>query len=102
MKYLLIAMAVTGPLVLMSSEAGAYCGVIQKHGMGATVGIAQNHANMQMNKAVQKLKVQYPVKLQLDARQVSCLGGAVAIGTNGKKIEGDPSCTVTQPFCINP
>ena len=41
-------------------------------------------------------------KLVLSQRQAACVGGALAIDANGNETVGPSSCTVTQPFCVNP
>ena len=88
--------------LLLPAEAHAFCGVIQEQGASKWLKKAQKIANRRVTEKVHALKGQYGKKLQLDARQVACLGGALAIDANGNQIEGDSSCTVTQGFCVNP
>jgi hypothetical protein len=98
---LLLALSLVFALAA-ATPASAYCGVIEKSASGKTVQIAQKRANKAMKYEVQKLKRQNGAKLQLDARQVACIAGALAIDANGNQTEGDSSCTLTQPFCVNP
>jgi len=51
---------------------------------------------------VRPLKRKHKKKLQLSEREAACLGGGAYIDTMGKERYGKPSCTVTQPFCVNP
>ncbi|MFO1034339.1 MAG: hypothetical protein U1E15_09790 [Hyphomicrobiales bacterium] len=101
MKCQLLIVSVAAAL-LLPAEAHAFCGFMQEQGMAKSVKKAQKIANRRATEKVQALKRQYGKKLQLDARQVACLGGALAIDANGNQIEGDSSCTVTQGFCVNP
>ncbi len=98
----LAMISIGAALGLASPEAFASCGVIQKSATAKSTQRATSRAESQVRDEVRKLRSKHGKKLQLDEKQVACLGGAVAIDANGKEIVGQPSCTVTQPFCINP
>jgi hypothetical protein len=76
--------------------------VIQKTATASNAQKATNRASNQVKKELSALRSKHGKKLKPGQRDVACVGGAVAIGADGKEIIGNPSCTVTQPFCINP
>lgn len=82
--------------------ANAFCGVIQQSAVGKTVNKARHKANKLANQQIKPLYRQHGKKLVVEAKQYACLGGAVAIDSNGNQVVGNPSCTVTVPFCVNP
>ena len=95
----LVAVGFFVATILGSSNALASCGVIQKTATASNAQKATNRASNQVKKELNALRSK---QLKPGQRDVACVGGAVAIGADGKEIVGNPSCTVTQPFCINP
>jgi hypothetical protein len=95
---LLVAAAIS----LSTTSARAFCGIIQESATASTAERAVYRADRKVNRQVRALKRQHREKLQLDERAKQCLGGGIAIDANGNQIVGKPSCTVTQPFCVNP
>jgi hypothetical protein len=94
--------AVLSLITLSGTDAQAFCGVIQKSGTAKSAGKAQSRAQREVSWELRKLRKQYKRKLQLSEQSVACVGGAVAVDANGNEIVGNPSCTVTQPYCVNP
>jgi hypothetical protein len=88
--------------ILMQGQALAFCGVIQEQATARTAERAISRADRAIRKQVRSLKRQHGRKLQLDEVQKACVGGGVAIDADGNQITGNPSCTVTQSFCVNP
>jgi hypothetical protein len=96
-----IALAVCS-IFFVPTNAFAFCGVIQESASARTANKALRRADTVVRKQVRSLRRQHGQKLQLSERQSSCVGGGVGIDANGNQITGNPSCTVTQPFCVNP
>jgi hypothetical protein len=95
--------AVLGILILaLPADAFAFCGVIEEHATASTADRAIQKAERQVRRQVKQLSWQHRNKLVLSDKSSSCVGGALAIDANGQQIEGKPSCTITQPFCVNP
>ncbi|MBG1231116.1 hypothetical protein [Aestuariivirga litoralis] len=94
--------AILGMLVLSPTEVFAYCGVLEQQASAKTTERAVQKAERRINDQVRQLKRKSKNKLVLSEPATSCLGGALAVDANGNQIEGQPSCTVTQPFCVNP
>ena len=88
--------------ILLQSQALAFCGVIQEAATARTTEKALSRADKSVKKKVRSLRKQHGEKLQLDEAQKACVGGGVGIDANGNQIVGNPSCTITQPFCVNP
>lgn len=86
----------------MQSQALAFCGAIQESATARTTEKALGRADRAIRKQVRELKRQHGRKLQLDEAQKACVGGSVGIDANGNQVTGNPSCTITQPFCVNP
>lgn len=88
--------------LLLTAPAYAYCGVIQETAQAKNVAKAARKADEQVLRKVKVLRRENGKKLELDAKNSACVGGAISIDASGKQVEGSPSCTVTQPFCVNP
>jgi hypothetical protein len=103
LKHLCAALTVASIAVFSSAQtAQAFCGVIQESASARTTDKALRRADKAVRKAVRVLQRQHGSKLVLDEGSRSCIGGALAIDANGVETEGQPSCTLTQPFCVNP
>lgn len=85
-----------------TTPASAWCGVIEKSATNKNVRKANFRANSAVDVQVRKLRRENGRKLVLSERQSACVGGALAIDANGNETAGPSSCTVTQPFCVNP
>ena len=89
-------------ITLSGTGAQAFCGVIQKSATAGSTAKASWRAQRDVRREVRPLMRQYGPKLQLSEQSVACVGGAAAIDADGNEMYGKPSCTVTQPFCVNP
>jgi hypothetical protein len=98
----LFVVCVGAAMGIASPQALASCGVIQKSATAKSVKQATSRAESKVRSDIRPLRAKHGKKLQLDQKQVACVGGGVAVDANGNQIVGKPSCTVTQPFCINP
>jgi len=99
---LFLAVAVAGTLLVTTTGAFAFCGVIEETASHKNGMKAAELAGKLVRQKVKALRKEHGNKLVLSQKTKSCLGGAVAIDSNGKQIVGDSSCKVTQPFCVNP
>jgi len=103
MNRFIFAFGIAALLVIgNTNSANAYCGVIQESASAKNVKQARKRANQKVNRQIYDLRKKNGKKLVVEAKSIACLGGAVAIDSNGKQIVGNPSCTVTAPFCVNP
>ena len=89
-------------LAISYGQANAFCGVIQESATGKTTESAVRKARHEVKQQVRKLRIQYGRKLQVEGPSVACVGGAAAIDADGHEIYGDPSCSVTAGYCVNP
>jgi hypothetical protein len=87
---------------LATGNAFAFCGVIQETSSGKNVARAGQKAKQEVKHKVKKLRQQHGNKLQVEPTNLACVGGAVAIDANGNQVAGQPSCTATASFCVNP
>jgi hypothetical protein len=94
------ALLITAFISVTGAEAA--CAVIQKSATASTAQKATQRAISLINRELKPLKRQHGKKLVLSQRAVACLGGAASIDVYGTQHYGNPSCTVTQPFCVNP
>ena len=83
-------------------QAHAFCGVIEESAVAKTAKRANWEANNRVLKQIRKLKRQHGRKLVVESESVACVGGAVAIDSNGNQTVGKARCTVTRGFCVNP
>lgn len=88
--------------LLLTAPAYSYCGVIQETAQAKNAARAARKAESQLRHKVKILKRENGKKLALDKKSSACVGGAISIDASGKEVVGFPSCTVTQPFCVNP
>jgi uncharacterized protein YggE len=98
----LLIFCIGAAMGMASPQALASCGVIQKSATAKSAKQATNRAESRVKSEIKTLRAAHGKKLQLDQKQVACVGRGVAVDANGNQIVGQPSCTVTQPFCINP
>jgi hypothetical protein len=84
---LFAAAALLGAL-LLPQNAFAFCGVMQASAQSMSGQQAAAMADYRVNKQIKKLKRQYRSKLVLDQKTAECVGGALAIDTNGNQIVG--------------
>jgi hypothetical protein len=83
-------------------QAQAFCGVIEESAVAKTAKRATREADYNVLKQIRKLKRKHGRKLVVERASVACVGGGVAIDSNGNQIVGKPRCTVTRGFCVNP
>jgi hypothetical protein len=94
-----------GAAILISGtsiQAQAFCGVIEESAVAATAKKATRKADDRILRQIRKLRRQHGRKLVVESMSVACVGGSVAIDSNGNQIVGKPRCTVTRGFCVNP
>lgn len=100
-----LSLLLLGAAILMGGstvQAQAFCGVIEESAVAATAKKATRKANDRVLKQIRKLRRQHGRKLVVESASAACVGGAVAIDSNGNQIVGKPRCTVTRGFCVNP
>ena len=101
-RIVLCGVVMLSAALLRPAGAEAACGVIQKSATASTAQKATKKAVTKVKWETTQLKWKHGKKLVLSEREVACLGGAAYVDAQGKQHYGDPSCTVTQPFCVNP
>jgi|GEM_PF-2323464 len=101
-RILLCGVVLFNAALLQAAGAEAACAVIQKSASASTAQKAAKRAILLINRELRPLKRKHGKKLVLSEREAACLGGAAYVDAQGKQHYGDPSCTVTQPFCVNP
>ena len=101
-RLLLCGLTLLSAALLWATGAEAFCAVIQKSATASTAQRATSRAVQLVNRELRPIKRKHGKKLVLSEREAACLGGAAYIDAMGKQHYGKPSCTVTQPFCVNP
>lgn len=98
---LLIATMATAAIGV-SGSAFAFCGVIEKTAKGPTAAAATHKANNAGLVAVRSLEKSVGAgKVKYEKAKVTCVGGGVAMASNGKVTKSQIECTITQSFCAN-
>jgi hypothetical protein len=100
MKSRLFVAVLATTLLCGTIEAQAGCGEVVKTATAKTVKKATKKAIAAINAELEKIRMKMRKRPIPGQRQVACLGGAVYIDSNGNQVIGDPSCTVTQPYCF--